>query len=105
MGEGFAVSTDQLSDLSTRFASFATEFDAILTASAAITQDDEAYGLLCSWIPAVMEGRHEAFDELMRYGQENMTLLADAIGSTAESYESADEDIATDFDGLAEGLE
>jgi hypothetical protein len=104
MGEGYEVNTDQMGQLSSRFAAFATEFDDILTASQAITQDDEAYGILCSWIPAVLEGRHEAFDELMRYGQENFTLLSNAITSTADSYTSADEDTAMDFDGLAEGL-
>jgi hypothetical protein len=105
MGEGYEVDTEQLGQLSSRFAAFATEFDAILTASQAISQDDEAYGILCSWIPAVLEGRHEEFDELMRYGQENFTLLAEAVTSTAESYEYAEEDIASEFDVLAEGLE
>ena len=93
-----------MSQLASRFSAFATEFDAILTASQAISQDDEAYGLLCEWIPAVLEGRHQEFDELMRFGQENMTLLSNAIQSTANSYISADEDTAMDFDGLAEGL-
>jgi hypothetical protein len=105
MGQGYEVNPEQMAQLSTRFADFATEFDAILTASQAISQDDEAYGILCAWIPAVLEGRHEAFDEMMRYGQENFTLLSEAIKSTAENYENAEEDIASDFDVLAEGLE
>lgn len=105
MGEGYQVDIDQLHQLSARFESFTTEFDSILTASQAISQDDEAYGLLCEWIPAILEGRHEAFDELMRYGQENMSLLSSVIRSTAEEYENADEDTATAFTDLAEGLE
>jgi hypothetical protein len=104
VGEGFEVDTDQLAQLASRFNGFSSEFDAILTASQAISQDDDAYGLLCSWIPAILEGRHEAFDELMRYGQENMMLLAEAVGTTADDYSGADHAAASDLERAAEDL-
>jgi hypothetical protein len=105
MSDGYQVNPDQLHQLSARFAAFVSEFDDILSASQAIAQDDEAYGLLCSWMPPILEGRHEAFDELMRFGQENMTLLSEALRSTAESYENADEDAMTTFEDLSGSLE
>lgn len=104
MGEGYEVNPDQLSDLASRFQAFSEEFDSILIASQAISQDDEAYGLLCSWMPAILEGRHQAFDEWVEYGQENMALLGDAVSATAEAYLSADEDSAKEFEDLAEEL-
>jgi hypothetical protein len=105
MGEGFQVDPDQLRQLAARFADFTSEFDSILSASQAISQDDEAYGLLSEWIPAILEGRHQAYDEMVRYGQENMELLSGAITGTANSYESADDDAALDFEALGESLE
>jgi hypothetical protein len=104
MAEGYEVDPDQLGQLASRFAAFAGEFDALVTASQAISQDDEAYGILCSWIPAILEGRHEEFDELIAYGQENMTLLAEAIGETADDYEATDEDAANELKGIEEEL-
>jgi hypothetical protein len=42
---------------------------------------------------------------MVRYGQENMELLSGAITGTANSYESADDDAALDFEALGESLE
>jgi hypothetical protein len=102
MGEGFQVDIDQLRGLASQFQAFSEEFDAVVTASQAISQDDEAYGLLCSWIPAVLEGRHQEFDEWLNFGQENMELLAGAISGVAGAYEAADEDNAKAFEDIGE---
>jgi hypothetical protein len=104
MGEGYQVDPEQLRNLASRLSAFSEEFDALITASQAISQDDEAYGLLCSWMPAILEGRHQEFDEWVNFGQENMELLSQALAGTADDYEAADEANAKAFDNLGEGL-
>lgn len=105
MGEGFQVDPEQLRSLAQQFLSFSEEFDAIITASQAIAQDDDAYGLLCSWIPPILEGRHQEFDEWVNFGQENMELLASTMSATSDDYESSDAENATSFDDLAREVE
>jgi hypothetical protein len=65
-------------------------FGAVRSASASIAQDGSAYGLLCSWLPAVLEGRHQRQDSLVAYVEENLALAADALAEVALAYEEAD---------------
>jgi hypothetical protein len=65
-------------------------FGAVKAASAHIAQDDGAYGLLCSWMPAVLEGRHKRQDSLLAYVEENLSLAADALTAVAAAYEEVD---------------
>ena len=63
---------------------------AIKGASSAIAQNDAAYGLLCGWIAAILEARHQKQDTLYAYVEENLQLAADALIATAREYESTD---------------
>ena len=65
-------------------------FDAVKAASAHIAQDDGAYGLLCQWLPPVLEGRHQRQDSLIAYVEENLALAADALAAVAAAYDDAD---------------
>ena len=65
-------------------------FGAVRSASAAIAQDGTAYGLLCSWLPPILEGRHQRQDSLLTYIEENLALAADALADVAAAYEDAD---------------
>lgn len=65
-------------------------FDAVRSASAAIAQDGAAYGLLCGWLPPVLEGRHQRQDGLVAYVAENLALAADALADIAAAYEDTD---------------
>jgi hypothetical protein len=65
-------------------------FGAVRSASAAIAQDGTAYGLLCAWLPPVLQGRHQRQDGLVAYVEENLALAADALADVAAAYEDAD---------------
>jgi hypothetical protein len=69
---------------------FQDRFDAIHAASSSITQDDGAFGMLCSWLPAVLATRHRRQEELTHYVAENLLLLASGLHSVAAGYESTD---------------
>lgn len=79
-------------------------FAAIRAASAHIAQDHSAYGLLCSWLPAVLEGRHQRQDSLVAYVEENLSLAADELAAVADAYEEVDAGAADAIRRAGEGL-
>ncbi|BCY13171.1 type VII secretion target [Actinoplanes sp. L3-i22] len=64
--------------------------DAVQAASSSIIQDDAAFGLLCSWLPAILAARHRRQEELTDYIAENLQLLATDLHAAATDYESTD---------------
>ncbi|MGR6322675.1 type VII secretion target [Micromonospora soli] len=92
MADGFEVDAEQIRTHARNLDLLRGRFDAVKTASAHIAQDDSAYGLLCGWISAVLEGRHKRQDELIAYVEENLSLVAKGLRTTADNYDNADLD-------------
>ncbi|WP_433296332.1 type VII secretion target [Actinoplanes sp. CA-030573] len=90
MADGFGVDAQQIRDQATRIDAIRQRFGAVTAASAAITQDDGAYGLLCGWMPAVLERRHARQDQLFAYLEENLRLAAEALVQTGREYADVD---------------
>lgn len=91
MGEGYNVDVEQIRKHAANVASIQARFGAVKSASAHITQDDEAYGSLCGWVSGVLEGKHARQDELFAYVEENLALVVKALGDTAAEYEAIEE--------------
>lgn len=89
-GDGYTADPEQIRRHAENLQSLQARFDAVKSASTAIAQDGEAYGLLCSWMPAVLEGRHARQDELIGYVQENLGLAAQSLHDTADHYADLD---------------
>ncbi|WP_075741120.1 MULTISPECIES: type VII secretion target [Actinoalloteichus] len=102
MSEGYEVDVEQLRTHAGNVDSVGARFEAVISASSHIAQNDEAYGLLCGWIAAVLEGRHTRQDELIAYVAENLALAAEALRTTASDYEAM-EDTASGLIGSAGG--
>ena len=90
MSDAFQVDSSQLFRHAANVRAVRDQLTAIKGASNAISQDDSAYGLLCGWISAVLERRHGGQDQLYRYVEENLQLLADALDSTGSEYDAVD---------------
>lgn len=90
MTDGFSVDVQQLQAHVARIDAIQARFGAIQAASAAIAQDDRAYGILCAWLPPILERRHKSQDQLIAYVRENLELAADALVSTGRDYDDAD---------------
>ncbi|WP_067499516.1 type VII secretion target [Actinoplanes sp. TFC3] len=90
MADGFTVDASQLRSHAARLDGLRGQFGAVKGASACITGDAAAYGLLCGWISDILEGRHRRQDELVSYAEENLSLLAEALRATAADYELTD---------------
>ncbi|ANZ43216.1 hypothetical protein BBK82_33290 [Lentzea guizhouensis] len=86
---------EQIRRHATNVEAVAARFGAVEAASAHVAQDDQAYGLLCGWISAVLEGRHVRQDELVAFVAENLALAAASLRATADHYLAADEGTAT----------
>lgn len=86
----FSVDAAQLRRHVTHLESIRARFGAVRSASAAISQDGSAYGRLCGWLPAVLEGRHQRQDSLIAYVEENLSLAADALAEVAGAYDDVD---------------
>ena len=89
------VDTSQLRRHAGSLRSLRDRFDAVHAASGFISHDPMAFGMLCSWLPAMLDERHRRQDELTAYVAENLRLLADDLHSAAADYETADSRSAT----------
>ncbi|MGW1681198.1 type VII secretion target [Saccharopolyspora sp. NPDC002376] len=90
VGDGYNVSAEQIRQHASRVEEIQARFDAVKSASANISQNHEAYGLLCGWISGVLESRHTRQDELVDFVAENLSLAADSLRAAADDYESLD---------------
>jgi hypothetical protein len=86
------VNTEQIRQHARNVAALQARFGAVKAASAHIAGDESAYGLLCGWIAAVLEGRHKRQDELIAYAEENLALAVDGLQLNAERYEAVEAD-------------
>src|SRR5262245_59812444 len=92
MATAFNVDPAQLRRHAAHVQAVRDQLGAIKGASQAIAQNDAAYGLLCGWISAILESRHQKQDALYAYVEENLALAADALNATAADYEATDTD-------------
>ncbi|OLF06547.1 hypothetical protein BLA60_31785 [Actinophytocola xinjiangensis] len=100
MSDQFTVEIEQLRTHAQNVQAVRQRFDAVRGASAGIAQNDQAYGLLCGWISSVLEGRHRRQDELIGYVAENLDLVTQELESTADAYDTVDNDSADRLDRI-----
>lgn len=88
---GYDVDIEQIRTHAGNVDAIRARFEAVKAASAHITQDGEAYGLLCQWISGLMEGRHARQDELIAYVEENLSLAVESLRATADEYQAVED--------------
>jgi hypothetical protein len=91
---GYDVDVEQIRAHAAHVEAILGRFEAVKSASAHITRDDQAYGALCGWISGILEGRHTRQDELVAGVENNLRLTVTHLRSTAETYQAVDEDNA-----------
>jgi hypothetical protein len=90
VSDAFQVDSSQLYRHAANVRAVRDQLAAIKGASGAISQDDSAYGLLCGWISAILERRHDGQNQLYTYVEENLQLLAEALDATGRDYDTVD---------------
>jgi uncharacterized protein YukE len=79
-------------------------FAAIQSAMDSVQQDNEAYGIICQFLPPILAERQEDQKRLSTKAQSNLEKLAQALRETADSYTAADEETAQEYEQLQAGL-
>jgi len=90
VSDAFQVDSSQLYRHASNVMAVRDQLTAIKEASAAISADHSAYGLLCGWISGILESRHAGQDALYVYVEENLRLMADAVTAAGRDYDAAD---------------
>ena len=86
--DGVRVDTAEIRAHANHIAALNARFDAVKTASAHIANDASAYGVLCGWIAAILEGRHTRQDELVAYVSENLQMVVEQLNTVAANYDA-----------------
>lgn len=104
MGDGYTADVEQIRRHAENLESLKARFDAVKSASAAIAQDDGAYGLLCGWMSGVLAGRHARQNELIAYVEENLGLAAKSLHDTADHYADLDARVVDTMGAISDRL-
>lgn len=65
---------------------------------------DDAYGLLCSFLPAIVNPTGEQAKDALTASAEGFTTTAANVRAAADSYRESDDSAAAPFQGQAEAL-
>jgi hypothetical protein len=104
MSDGFTTDPDELRAHAANVDALRERFGDVKAASSHITQDDQAYGLLCGWISGILEARHQKQDELIGKVEENLSLVAKSLRDTADDYEAQERDVVGAMRSIGDGL-
>jgi hypothetical protein len=104
MAEGYTADVNQIRAHANAVEAVRDGFGRIKAASAFIAGDDQAYGILCAWMPRVLQGRHTHQDELFDFVEENLSLIADGLRQTAEAYAGAETAVTDHVQGILRDL-
>jgi len=97
VSDRFDVVPDDLRAHAANIDAVRARFADVLSAIDTISQDNEAYGIICQFLPPILAGRQDEQKELTTMAEENLDLLAQAVRATADDYESVDEATAEDY--------
>ncbi|MFI7673163.1 WXG100 family type VII secretion target [Actinophytocola sp. NPDC049390] len=104
MPDGFTTNPEELRTHAANVDALKERFGNVKGASAHITQDDQAYGLLCGWISGILEARHQKQDELIAKVEENLTLVAKSLRDTADDYETHEQGVVGVMGSIGDDL-
>lgn len=71
--------------------------DTALSAAQEVSMSDEAYGLLCSFLPPIVNPMEEEGMDALKAAREGVEVTAENIRTTAKEYDSNDDDNAESF--------
>ncbi|HVV08496.1 type VII secretion target [Amycolatopsis sp.] len=94
----FEVVPDELRTHASHLDGLVDRLATAVSAAKTVTMDDEAYGLLCSFLPPIVNAttQDDATDALDA-AVEGMTTTADNVRTAASGYDEQDQTAATPF--------
>jgi uncharacterized protein YukE len=100
---GFNVVSDELTAHASHLGGFGDRLGTALSAAQTAAMSEGCYGLLCSFVPPVINPMEEQAVELLKSAQAAMDTTADNVRTAGSSYEEQDDTATQPFeDSLAE---
>lgn len=77
--------------------------DTAISAAEEVSMSDEAYGLVCSFLPPIVNPMEEEGMNALRAASEGIEITAQNVRTTAREYESNDEANSESFQAMHRG--
>ncbi|RZQ61923.1 type VII secretion target [Amycolatopsis suaedae] len=97
---GFNVVGDDLSAHASHLDGLTDRLGTALSAAQTAAMSDDCYGLLCSFIPPIINPMEEQAIDTLKSAQDAMGTTAGNIRTTATTYTERDNDMAQPFVGV-----
>lgn len=104
MSEAFEVETEVLRRHAQRLAAVTDSVGLAAGAARHVNLNDGAFGLLCAFLPPVLNGAETATGDATDAAQETVDAASEGVVAMAQDYEAVDDGVHTRLTSLARGL-
>ena len=87
----FKVQAEDLTAHASHLEALTDRVDTALSAAETVSMSDEAYGLLCSFLPPIVNPMEEEGINALKAAKEGITVTADNVRSSAKDYQETDD--------------
>lgn len=87
----FKVQAEDLTAHASHLEGLTDRLDTAISAAESVSMSDEAYGLLCSFLPPIVNPMEEEGINALKAAKEGVTVTADNVRSTAKDYQDTDD--------------
>ena len=101
----FNVQAEELTAHASHLDGLTDRLDTAISAAETVSMSDEAYGLLCSFLPPIVNPMEEEGAKALKAAKEGVTLTADNVRSTARDYQDTDDANAKSLKPFDEAVE
>jgi uncharacterized protein YukE len=99
----FEVTAEELTAHASHLDGLTDRIQTAISAAEQVSMADEAYGLLCSFLPPIVNPMEEEGLNALKAAQEGVGVTADNVRETAKQYQETDDASAESFSPLREG--
>jgi hypothetical protein len=100
----FEVFADDLTAHASHLDGLTDRLETAISAAQTVSMSDEAYGLLCSFLPPIVNPMEEEGMNALKAAREGVDTTADNVRTTAAHYQEADDANAESFTPFREAL-
>lgn len=93
----YEVVSEELTAHASHLDALTDRLDTAVSAAREVSMSDEAYGLLCSFLPPIVNPMEEEGMNALEAAREGVEVTADNVRTTAKEYDSNDDDNAESF--------
>ena len=98
----FEVVSEELTAHASHLDGLVDRLDTAISAAQEVSMSDEAYGLLCSFLPPIVNPMEEEGMNALKAASEGVSTTADNVRTTAKNYQETDDGNSESFQPLVE---